>query len=149
MDLLPVYEMLEENKSFSGNPLCQESLAMSLDFYTRIGFHPPWICYYASQQGNLVGCAAFKGRPVNGAVEIAYGVFDYCQNQGIGTTICRTLVELSLKTDPSVRITARTLPAENFSTRILIKNEFAWIGEVIDPEDGLVWEWEYRPPPAS
>jgi hypothetical protein len=34
---------------------------------------------------------------------------------------------------------------ENFSTKILRKNNFTLIGTVIDPEDGEVWEWIYVP----
>lgn len=117
---------------------------MSIDFYKRVGFNPPWICYYATENNELVGCAAFKGKPVNGTVEIAYGTFEKCSNQGVGTRICNTLVNLSLKTDPTIRITARTLPENNYSTRILLKNKFQFLGNVIDPEDGDVWEWEYK-----
>jgi len=54
------------------------------------------------------------------------------------------LVELSLETDPSVKITARTLPENNFSTKILEKNSFSFIGTVDDPDDGPVWEWEFK-----
>ena len=54
---------------------------------------------------------------------------------------------LALKTNPSVRITARTLPENNFSTRILEKNNFTFTGEVNDPDDGEVWEWAYKAEP--
>jgi RimJ/RimL family protein N-acetyltransferase len=74
----------------------------------------------------LVGSAAFKGKPKEGRVEIAYGVFPHYQNQGIGTEICGQLVLLALETDPTVIVTARTLPEENYSTRILRKNNFAF-----------------------
>jgi [ribosomal protein S5]-alanine N-acetyltransferase len=53
----------------------------------------------------------------------------------------RQLIELARKTDPSVRVTAQTLPTENASTRVLQKLGFTRIGEVNHPEDGLVWEW--------
>jgi len=117
---------------------------MSIDFYKKIGFNPPWICYYVSENENLVGCAGYKGKPVNGQIEIAYGTFEKFRNQGVGTKICRILVELSLRTDPEIRITARTLPENNYSTRILLKNKFQLLGNVFDPEDGDVWEWEYK-----
>ena len=117
---------------------------MTIDFYKKIGFVPPWIGYYVEQNDDLVGCAAFKGQPVNGTVEIAYGTFEQYRKQGIGTEICKHLVGLSLKTDPFVRITARTLPEENFSTRILKKNNFIFTGTVNDTEDGEVWEWLYK-----
>jgi len=51
-----------------------------------------------------------------------------------------------LAKDRSVRITARTLPEKNYSTRILEKNNFVLLGFVTDPEDGEVWEWEYKNP---
>lgn len=57
--------------------------------------------------------------------------------------ICSKLVELTLRTDSSLRITARTLPEKNFSTRILEKNNFIFVGTVDDPDDGEVWEWEF------
>jgi [ribosomal protein S5]-alanine N-acetyltransferase len=144
MKLLPIKKELEENKEFTSDPLWQESLSMTIEFFKKIGYAPPWIGYFVEQDGQLVGNAAFKGRPVNGQVEIAYGTMEQYRNQGIGRQICKELVELSLKTDASVRITARTLPENNFSTRILKKNNFAFTGMVDDPEDGEVWEWEYK-----
>jgi len=39
-------------------------------------------------------------------------------------------------------VRAHTLPEANASTRVLTKCGFQRIGEVIDPEDGLVWRWE-------
>ncbi len=90
------------------------------------------------------GAGLFKGQPVNGKVEIAYGTFEQYRNQGIGTLICKQLVDLSLRTDPSVKITARTLSSKNFSTKILEKNGFEFIGSIYDAEDGEVCEWEYK-----
>jgi [ribosomal protein S5]-alanine N-acetyltransferase len=145
MELIPVLEHAEENLEFTSNPLCHESIYMSIDFYKKVGFTPPWICYYVKQNENLVGCAGFKGKPINGTIEIAYGSFEKFRNQGVGTRICKILVDLSLKTDPAIRITARTLPENNFSTKILLKNGFQFIDNVFDPEDGDVWEWEYIP----
>ena len=144
MKLLPVKRTLEENNEFANNPLCNETLGMCIEFYKRVGFSPPWICYYAEEDGVLVGSAAFKGQPMYNTVEIAYGTFEKHQQKGIGANICKQLVELSLATDSSVRITARTLPEKNYSTKILAKNNFVLLGPVIDPEDGEVWEWEYK-----
>jgi len=143
MELIPINEHIEDNKEFIDNPLCRESLSMTIDFFKRVGYQKPWISYYATASGNLVGCGALKGAPKNGIVEIAYGTFEPYQRKGMGTEICRLLVELSLKTDPSVTITARTLPENNFSTKILQKNGFIFSGTVNDPEDGDVWEWVY------
>ena len=144
VELLPIQELLEENTKFVNHPDCQESLSMTIDYYKIIGFHQPWICYYASINNELVGAAGFKGRPVNNKIEIAYGTFPSFMNQGIGTAICKALVLLAQKTDPSVIITARTLPEINYSTKILEKNNFKFIGNVWDKDDGDVWEWEYQ-----
>jgi RimJ/RimL family protein N-acetyltransferase len=144
MELIPIKEELDVNGEFADDPLFMETLVMTIDFYKKVGFVPPWIGYHAKLNGDLVGSAGFKGRPVNGAIEIAYGTFEKYRKQGIGTAICKALVDLSLKSDPSIRITARTLPENNFSTRILKKNNFIFIGTVNDPDDGLVWEWEFE-----
>jgi len=141
MHLIAIKERIEDNKRFASNALHLEAIQMTIDFYKKVGFVPPWIGYFAEENGNLVGSAGFKGPPINGTVEIAYGTFEEYRNQGIGTAICRQLVELSLKTDPFIRLTARTFSKENFSTKILQKNSFILLGPVQDPEDGEVWVW--------
>ena len=144
MTLLPIKETMKENEVFAKNHLCNETLVMCIDFYKRVGFEPPWICYYVEENGELIGNAAFKGRPINNTVEISYGTMESHRQKGVGTRICKQLVELSHTTDPSVRITAKTLPEKSYSTRILEKNNFVLLGFVTDPEDGEVWEWEYK-----
>jgi RimJ/RimL family protein N-acetyltransferase len=145
MELVPVLEKLEDNIRFINNPDFDDSLRMAVDFYKRVGFNMPWICYYARLEDQFVGCAGYKGKPVNGRIEIAYGVCPQYMNKGIGTLIAKTLVDLSLETDPSIIITAKTLPEENYSARILRKNNFKLLGLVIDPQDGALWDWEYMP----
>lgn len=148
MELIPIKEKFEDNEEFTSNPLCRDSIHMSIDFYQKVGFVPPWIGYYVKQNDEFIAAVGFKGPPVNGTIEIAYGVFEEHRKQGIGTAVCKMLVDLSLKTDPSIKIIARTLPENNYSTRILEKNNFAFAGEVNDPEDGEVWEWEYKSEPG-
>src|SRR5258706_14186906 len=119
LEFIPIRKTLGENKEFAIHPDCKESLSMTIDYYEKIGFEIPWIGYYACIDNVLVGSAGFKGKPVNGRVEIAYGTFPRFREKGIGTEICHQLVQLSMKTDPSVRILARTFQEENYSTRIL------------------------------
>jgi ribosomal-protein-alanine N-acetyltransferase len=144
MELLPIKEHLHENAQFAANPDCNDSLGMCIDFYKRVGFNPPWICYYVQLDGQLVAAAAFKGKPVDNKVEIAYGTFPQHQNKGIGSKIADTLVKLALQTDPFLRVTAQTLKEENYSAKILRKNNFEIIGTAIDEDEGEVWEWEYQ-----
>lgn len=144
MHLIAVQERFEENERFTCNSLDRETIQMTIDFYNKVGFVPPWIGYYVEVNRNLVGNAGFKGPPINGIVEIAYGTFEEYRKQGIGTAICKKLVKLSIDTDPSIKIIATTFQKENFSARILEKNNFACVGTINDPEDGEVWQWVYK-----
>ena len=143
MKLIPIGEKLEDNDEFVNNPLCQEGIYMTIDFFKRVGYEPPWIGYYVQQNDALLGGAALKGAPRDGRVEIAYGTFEPYRQKGVGTEICKLLVGLALESDPHVTITARTLPEKNFSTKILEKTGFVFSGVVNDPEDGEVWEWVF------
>ncbi len=141
IELVPVQPTLAENVLFINVPECREVLEMTVLYYARIGYSVPWIGYFARIDGEFVGSAGFKGRPLHGKVEIAYGTFSSHRSRGIGTAICRKLVELARATDPNVIITARTLRTESHSTHILRRNNFVKKGTVVDPEDGKVWEW--------
>jgi len=141
--LIPIKERLEDNSEFIGQPDCRESLEMSVLYYMRIGYRIPWIGYFASMNNNFVGGAGFKGRPIDGKVEIAYGTFPAFQKMGIAAEMCRQLIVLAHATDPTVRIMARTLMEESYSTRVLRKNNFVCNGTVMDTDDGEVWEWEF------
>ncbi|HJQ10826.1 MAG TPA: GNAT family N-acetyltransferase [Gemmatimonadaceae bacterium] len=91
----------------------------------------------------VVGTAGFKGPPDNnGVVEIAYGVAPDYQGRGYATEAARALVEFALANSAVTIVRAHTLPEANASTRVLSKNGFRHLGEVIDPEDGRVWRWE-------
>ncbi|MEO7214232.1 GNAT family protein [Mucilaginibacter sp.] len=143
MKLIPVKQFTEENTELAAFPDWADMVQMSVDYYSRVGFNPPWISYYAEENGQLVGCGGFKGKPANGQVEIAYYTFPDYEHTGVGGKMCRELVELAQQTDASINITARTLPGENYSTRILKKNNFGLTGTIMDEEDGEVWEWKY------
>ena len=145
IQLVPIALTMEENHAFAVNPAVQEILTMTVAYYQTIGFNPPWIGYFARFNGELAGSAGFKGKPVDNKIEIAYGTFLDYRSQGIGTLICRELVLLAQSTDPTLVITARTLPEHNHSTRILQRNGFQLQGNVWDKDDGEVWEWVYVP----
>lgn len=143
MKLIPIIENATENDHFADNPSAKVAVEMTIEFYKKVGYTPPWIGYLVEENGHLVGFAGFKGPPKDGIVEIAYATEENFRNQGKGIGICRLLVEVAQRTDPNVKITARTLPESNFSTKILKKNGFIFSGIVTDAEDGEVWEWVY------
>lgn len=144
--LLPIEADETKNATFWANPECVPILKVYPDYYKKIGFHKPWIGYFASIDDNeLVGAGGYKGAPREGKIEIAYGTFKNYEGQGIGTAICRQLVLLALQTNANVRITARTLQDGLASMAILKKNGFTCLGIVSDEDDGDVYEWELLP----
>ena len=143
MQLFPIPPQIQEPLPFLENEHCLSVYPMQQEFYKVIGYEPPWVGYFVQLNEKWVGTCAFKGAPKNHSVEVAYYTFEPFEGQGIGTEMCRQLVQLAKTTNPEVRVTARTLPEENASTSILRKNGFRFLGAVDDPEDGTVWEWEY------
>jgi [ribosomal protein S5]-alanine N-acetyltransferase len=143
MEFIPIRRSLEENGDLLAFPEFGEILRMSVAFYERVGFDPPWIGYFVKEGDQWVGSAGFKGKPMAGKVEIAYGVQPAFQRRGFGTAICRQLVQLALQTDPRVRVAARTLPDNRASIGVLKKNGFELLGMIWDEEDGHVLEWKY------
>ena len=150
MVLLPIDQNEVKNSVFREHQECVDILAVYPGFYERVGYNVPWIGYFVSIDGSeIIGSGGYKGKPADGKVEIAYGTFKNYEGRGWGTRICRELVLLALKTDDSIRITARTLKDGHASIRILEKNGFECLGPVIDPEDGEVLEWEYKKHPDT
>ena len=91
----------------------------------------------------MVGLGGFKGPPDKaGMVELSYAIAPSCRNAGLATESAEGLVGW-LFSIPTVNFArAHTLPGPNPSVRVLEKCGFQRVGEVEDPEDGLVWRWE-------
>jgi RimJ/RimL family protein N-acetyltransferase len=64
------------------------------------------------------------------------------QGQGYATEAVRALVTYAFGSGGVCLVRAHTSPEPNASTGVLTKCGFTWIGEVVDPEHGLVWRWE-------
>lgn len=95
------------------------------------------------ESGAVIGAAGFKGPPdAEGMVEIAYGVAPSFEGQGYATEAAGALVEFAFDSGLVKLVRAHTLPVANASTRVLAKCGFRHVGEVIDPDDGVVWRWE-------
>lgn len=91
----------------------------------------------------VIGMCGYKGAPdPDGAVEIAYGVDPAHQGQGYATEAAWALAHYAFDSGAVRVVRAHTRPQESASTRVLTKCGFKRLGEVIDPEDGLVWRWE-------
>ena len=77
-----------------------------------------------------------------GLVEIGYGIVPKFEGRGFATEAAEALIAFALADERVRTIQAHTLPVANASTRILTKCGFRHIGEVVSPDDGLVWRWE-------
>jgi len=106
----------------------------------------PWSCFFSivhRPSDVVIGQCGYKGPPgTDGVVEIAYGVDPEYQSRGYATEAARALVVRAFDTGQVRIVRAHTLAVENASTRVLTKCGFELIGEVVEPEDGLVWRWE-------
>ena len=113
----------------------------------------PWVHGFSMvhlDTGTTVGQCGFKGPPAaDGAVEIAYGIASDQESKGYATEAARALVAYALSVDQVKLVRAHTLPASNASKRVLAKCGFQFVGEINDPEDGLVWRFEMTRPAAA
>jgi RimJ/RimL family protein N-acetyltransferase len=125
-----------------------ERAELSADWLAR--FHAsaemdPWVHGFRlvhRESGMAVGSCMFKGPPVGGVVEIAYGIAPEEQGKGYATEGAVALVDYALTSGKVRLVRAHTLPGSIASQRVLAKSGFQHVGEVIDPDDGLVWRFE-------
>jgi RimJ/RimL family protein N-acetyltransferase len=95
--------------------------------------------------GAVVGSCGYKGPPdPDGTVEIAYEVREEFRGRGYAKEAVAALVDFAL--DSGARaVRAHTKSSSNASERVLLAFGFESVGEVVDPEDGPVWRWDFRP----
>lgn len=114
--------------------------------FAASGAADPWVHGFRllhRSSGAVVGFCSFKGPPTDGVVEIAYGIAPDEQGKGYATEAAQALTDFA-RTFEEVRIIrAHTLPDGVASQRVLVKCGYKHVGEVMDPEDGLVWRFEW------
>jgi RimJ/RimL family protein N-acetyltransferase len=115
----------------------------TVDLYARRGHQPPWVGYLAVEDGRFVGTCGFTGPPNQAEVEIAYFTFPSHEGRGVAVRMGRELLSLTRRTATMAGIgyIAHTLPQEGASANILRKLGFTCRGEIVHPEDGVVWKW--------
>jgi RimJ/RimL family protein N-acetyltransferase len=94
---------------------------------------------------SVIGTCAFKGPPdAEGIVEVAYGIDPPHRGRGFATESAAALTEFAFASGRVRLVRAHTKPDGRASARVLSKCGFELVGEVIDPEDGLVCRWDRR-----
>ena len=118
----------------------REILAETCALLTRDPRPDPWGSYVVHLDGRPIGIAAFKSTPdAAGEVELAYMTFPAFEGRGHAIRTIAALVAIA--EHAGALPIAHTLPEENASNKALRRNGFAYAGEVMDPEDGLIWRW--------
>lgn len=110
-----------------------------------VSWPAPWGGYLAVDEAarEIVGACGFKGPPDEAdSVEIAYFTLPPFEGKGFATAMASALIELAARAGDVHKIVAHTMPEENASAHVLRKNGLRFVGEVIDPADGLIWRWE-------
>ncbi len=106
----------------------------------------PWTLSYNAHlrdSGVLVGSCAFKGPPSSDAtVEIAYGIDEAYRGRGYATEAANALTAFAFGTGEVQRVRAHTKVDNLASVRVIERCGFRYVGEVMDPEDGLVSRYE-------
>jgi RimJ/RimL family protein N-acetyltransferase len=93
--------------------------------------------------GAAVGDCAFKGPPdAEGVVELAYGVDPEHRGRGYATEAAGALAAFAFASGRARLVRAHTKPDNGASARVLEKCGFKRVGEVTEPDDGLVCRWE-------
>jgi RimJ/RimL family protein N-acetyltransferase len=69
----------------------------------------------------VVGSVVFHGRPGDGVAEVAYGVEESSQRQGLATEATRACVEWALAHEDIVAVRATTMPWHVASLRVIAK----------------------------
>ncbi|MEY2562271.1 MAG: [ribosomal protein S5]-alanine N-acetyltransferase [Verrucomicrobiota bacterium] len=90
----------------------------------------------------VIGLCSYGGPPVGGAVEISYGIVPAYRGRGYATEAAQILIARAVVSGHVNTLQAHTLPEHNASTKVLEKCGFKLVGEVMHPEDGLIWRWE-------
>jgi len=125
-----------------------DALAYMLDA-ARSSDRDPWgshLFFDDDDDGALVGVGGFKGRPVEGTVEIGYAVAPSRQGRGLATGAAAAMIEQARNAGVDA-VVAHTLAEEGPSTAVLAHCGFTRVGSVADPDGSVedeVWRWELR-----
>ena len=151
--ILALLESSDEYENVSGIRVAEGVrdflLSASADFFAQLQTAPapdPWKFGFAilhKIDNVMIGMCGFTGPPdSDGAVEIAYSIAPAYQGKGYATEAAMALVDFASRDNRVRIIRAHTLAQTNASTRVLEKCGFKKTGEMVDPENNLVWRWE-------
>jgi len=118
---------------------------MMIEAYGRAPEDVPWDgTVIDRREWVAVGQMGFRDRPVDGVVEVGYGINPSYRRRGYATEMVRTLTDWALAQPTVSRVVAECRPDNVGSIRVLEKTGFEQVGGRFDEEDGALIVWERR-----
>ena len=92
----------------------------------------PFGYYQVVLDGTVVGGIGFHGPPVDGVVEVGYGVVPSVRDRGVATTALRQLLEVTARLDGVTRVCGRTNDDNVASQKVMTNVGMQLVGR--DPD---------------
>ena len=114
-----------------------------LDLGTPVFWCVPFLIVSTSRS-TVVGACGFKTAPVNGSVEISYGVAGPERGRGFATLAIGRLLQLAAHTGLAKEVVAHILPSNVASSKVVTRLGFMASGLVVDTDGEQVMRWVWR-----
>jgi ribosomal-protein-alanine N-acetyltransferase len=149
LDLAQLQALMIDPTQLDGTPVVAGALPPDFILTAAIealaqGQPPVWYSVFAFVQARpaqVVGTGGFKGAPVDGRVDVGYGVAEAMRGRGIATSAVRELLKLAFADPDVTEVLAETAVDNRPSRRVVEKAGFRHIGRRDTAEDGLVDRW--------
>ncbi|MFB9246234.1 GNAT family N-acetyltransferase [Massilia antarctica] len=99
-----------------------------------------------ASDGMLVGACGFKDIPIDGQVEIGYGVAPACRGQGIATAAVRELARIAFAAAALERVLAQIAPDNTPSARVAARLGFQPGATITDADGEDLVQWVLAKP---
>jgi [ribosomal protein S5]-alanine N-acetyltransferase len=115
-----------------------------LDLNTPALWCVPFLIVSPSRS-TVLGACGFKTAPVNGSVEISYGIARAERGRGTATLAVGRLLQLAASSGQVKEVVAHILPGNVASAKLVGKLGFSPEGLLADTDGELVMRWVWRP----
>jgi [ribosomal protein S5]-alanine N-acetyltransferase len=114
-----------------------------LDLGTPIFWCVPFLIVSTSRS-TVLGACGFKTAPINGDVEISYGVARAERGRGVATLALSRLLQMAASTGLAKEVVAHILPSNVASSKVVMRLGFITSGLVVDTDGEQVMRWVWR-----
>lgn len=100
----------------------------------------------STSRATVLGACRFKTAPVDGAVEISYGLARSERGKGVATIAIGQFLQLAASTGLVREVIAHILPTNEASSRLVSRLGFTMDHSFIDDDGEAVVHWSWRAP---